>query len=153
MKKCIKTIREYSQQIIRDRRAVDTSMKSDLLSRFMDLKDSDGNDLYTDENLQDMVLNFLIAGRDTTAQALSWTFYLLHLNPRVLNVLLKEIDEVLGDKLIPTYDQCKTMKYANAVFHETLRLYPSVPKNAKEALNDDVLPNGTVIKKGTLKLI
>ncbi|RKO85708.1 cytochrome P450, partial [Blyttiomyces helicus] len=87
-------------------------------------------------------------GRDTTAQALSWTFYMLAKNPAVEEKLVEEVMQTLGDALAPTYDQIKTMRYANAVFHETLRLYPSVPKESKQALADDVLPDGTLVDAG-----
>jgi cytochrome P450 len=52
--------------------------------------------------------------------------------------------------MTPTYDQIKSMKYANAVFHETLRLYPSVPAEIKTANCDDVLPDGTFIPRGSI---
>ena len=54
----------------------------------------------------------------------------------------------MGDSQIPTYDQVREMRYAKAVFHETLRLYPSVPRENKMCVNDDILPNGVHIKSG-----
>ena len=63
--------------------------------------------------------------------------------------LLAEIKETL-DGRPPTYEEIKGMKYANAVFSETLRLHPSVPKNIKEAIVDEVLPDGTKIPKGCM---
>ena len=58
------------------------------------------------------------------------------------------MDDIMGDCDIPTYDQVREMKYAKAVFHETLRLYPSVPRENKMCVNDDILPNGVKIKSG-----
>jgi cytochrome P450 len=81
----------------------------------MDMDDEDGQPL-SDEMLKDHVLNFIIAGRDTTAQALAWMFYLLHrsqTDPGILKKLVKEVDEVLRGE-VPTYDTCKAMKYAEA---------------------------------------
>lgn len=95
-----------------------------------------------------LVLDHLCLGRDTTAQALSWTVFYLITNAGAMEKLLGEIDATLGDAENPTYDQIKGMKYANAVFHEALRLAPSVPKNLKLCLSDDVLPDGTHIPKG-----
>ncbi|KAJ3328244.1 hypothetical protein HDU76_010321 [Blyttiomyces sp. JEL0837] len=151
----VKTIRTFGLNMIRQRH-VDIengtfieSENNDLLTLLKSVKDEDGNSP-SDELLCDYVLNFIIAGRDTTAQALSWTFLMLHQNPAALDSLLKEINETLGDAETPTYEQIKNMEYANAVFHETLRLYPSVPQEVKQANKDDILPDGTIIPKNTL---
>lgn len=69
--------------------------------------------------------------------------------PKVQEKLLEEIKNSIGNDS-PTYDQVKEMKYANAVFNETLRLHPSVPKNVKEAAIDEVFPDGTVVPKGSI---
>lgn len=94
-------------------------------------------------------MNFIIAGRDTTAQALSWMFYLMHrqdADPAVVRQLQEETDRILQGGL-PTYDTVKQMKYTEACFHETLRLYPSVAKNIKVCVQDDVLPGGFKVYK------
>ncbi|RKO83743.1 cytochrome P450 [Blyttiomyces helicus] len=143
---------------------------NDLLSFFMRSKSETGEEP-SDRELSDIVLNMIIAGRDTTAQALSWTFYMLSKNPTVEAKLVEEIMQTLGDAQVPNYDQVKTMRYANAVFHETLRykprhliiptillfptfpptsLYPSVPKESKQAVADDILPDGTMVDAGTI---
>jgi fatty acid omega-hydroxylase len=171
----IKVLRDFGSQIINTRReqmrqtagfsgsdAADTTPTitkgptrstiygdSDLLSLLMKLKTDDGKDL-DDNTLIDYLMNFIIAGRDTTASALSWTFFLLNQYPQVREKLVKEIDETLGDAYEPTYDQIKSMAYANAVFHETLRIFPPVPEEVKQAVADDIWPDGTTIKKGTL---
>lgn len=72
------------------------------------------------KELRDIVLNFVIAGRDTTAQALSWTFYNLLLHPRVEKKLLEEIELNITDELmdnpVALYDAIKKMNYAHAVY-------------------------------------
>ncbi|KAL2920132.1 hypothetical protein HK105_200198 [Polyrhizophydium stewartii] len=146
-----KLIRSFGQSIISQRRAEPEeirSKRSDLLTLLMSMTIDDAGRKYTDDELCDHVLNFIIAGRDTTAQALSWTFYRLSLNPEARQKLVAEIDATLGDATYPTYEQVKGMKYANAVFSEALRLSPSVPKNGKTAVNDCVLPDGTPIPAG-----
>lgn len=124
---------------------------TDLLSRFMDARNNKGELLNNDE-LRDIVLNFVIAGRDTTAQALSWTFFMLMCHPRVEAKLLEEIENSISDEDLANsadvYDKIKNMTYAHAVFYEVLRHFPSVPLNQKFALNDDIWPDGTHIKKG-----
>ena len=90
------------------------------------------------------------AGRDTTAQALIWQFYCLMVNPRIMKNIVHEIDTVLEastEKI--TYEVLMNeLPYVKAVLHETLRLHPPVSKNVKQAVDDDVLPDGTRVYKG-----
>ncbi|KAF9580032.1 hypothetical protein BGW38_003479 [Lunasporangiospora selenospora] len=145
-----KTVTDFAMDIIRERRekGYDKPQK-DLLQLFMDMEADDGKPL-SDEMLKDIVLNMIIAGRDTTAQALSWMFYLLHrsaADKSTLDKLVGEIDEVLqGDD--PTYESYKKMKYSEACMYEALRLYPSVPRNIKVCVKDDVWPDGTKVYAG-----
>merc|ERR1719203_198530 len=80
--------------------------------------------------LRDLVLNFLIAGRDTTAQALAWTLYCLATHPEAEDKARAEIAEVCGDT-DPKYDHLRRLNYLKAVLSESLRLYPSVPLDMK----------------------
>lgn len=122
--------------------------RMDILSYFLERTDENGQP-FTDQYLQDIVMNFIIAGRDTTAVTLSWTFYCLSTHPEVRKRLLEEIDSTLrGQK--PTYDDIDTqLPYLHAVVKEVLRLYPPVPKDPKMALEDDTLPDGTFVPAGT----
>ncbi|KAG1448977.1 hypothetical protein G6F56_008787 [Rhizopus delemar] len=149
----LKTVNAFADHVIQKRRQ---EMKEgieprDLLSRFMTTQNESG-ELLNNKELRDIVLNFVIAGRDTTAQALSWTFYNLLLHPRVEKNLMEEITTHITDDLMQKpaelYDTVKKMTYAHAVFYEVLRLFPSVPTNQKYATQDDVWPDGTSIKKG-----
>lgn len=92
------------------------------------------------EFLRDLVINFIIAGRDTTAQALSWMFYELITHPEEMRLVVQEIDDVVGRNAVPTYETLKKLPYLTATFTETLRLHPSVPKDSKMTIQDDVLP-------------
>lgn len=103
----------------------------------------------SEDYLRDLVLNFLIAGRDTTAQALSWTFFCLCTHPAVEAKAREEVIEVCGVR-DPSYDDLNRLPYINAVLSEALRLYPSVPIDAKQALEDDVWPDGTIVPKNTI---
>ncbi|KAF7723245.1 hypothetical protein EC973_002183 [Apophysomyces ossiformis] len=148
----LEVVNSFAAQVIDRRRKDIAEGKSDykdLLSRFINTKNEHG-ELLNDTEVRDMVINFIIAGRDTTAQALSWTFYNLMLHPRVEAKLIEEINKHVGEDMdTPTlYETVKNMKYAHAVFYEALRLHPSLPNNQKYALNDDALPDGTNIRKG-----
>lgn len=153
MRDTIKTMQGTCYQIIDQRFEAmargEASAKSkgtgkDLLQLFID----QGCDWKT---LTPVCLNFIIAGRDTTAQALSWAFYMLHENPHVVTKLREEVAEVLGASDVQRpmdYDDLKQMPYIQAVFYETLRLWPSVPKNAKMVLQDDMIVPSSSFKDG-----
>ncbi len=140
MRSSIKVLRKTCYEIIDKRIEAQSSGAAagavgsggkDLLQLFMDQG-------LSREDLLPVVLNFIIAGRDTTAQALSWAFLELHKYPEVAKKIKAEADEVLGDRLME-YDDLKSMVYTQAVFLETLRLWPSVPKNVKVANKADVI--------------
>ncbi|KAK9238923.1 cytochrome P450 [Lipomyces kononenkoae] len=98
--------------------------------------------------LRDQSLNILLAGRDTTAGLLSWTFYLLARHPRVLEKLRTEIIDTFGNRLHSpgkkqiNFETLKNATYLRHVLNEVLRLYPSVPSNFRVANKDTTLPRG-----------
>jgi cytochrome P450 len=104
----------------------------------------------------DAALNYLSAGRDTTAQALTWTFYLLMRHPKVVDMLRQElmslstsavggIISLESSALRPT-----ALPYTMAVFYETLRLYPPVPVELKQCEQATTLPDGTFLPQGAV---
>ncbi|KAF2757314.1 n-alkane-inducible cytochrome P450 [Pseudovirgaria hyperparasitica] len=95
--------------------------------------------------LRDQCLNILLAGRDTTACCLIWTFRLLARHPNVLARLRDEIKAITGlgpTAETPTRAHIKRIPYLDLVLKEVLRLYPSVPVNSRTAQCDTVLPVG-----------
>ncbi|XP_042516578.1 cytochrome P450 94A2-like [Macadamia integrifolia] len=121
---------------LKERSSLETS---DLLSRIL----CSG---HLDENfVTDMVISFILAGRDTTSAALTWFFWLISGNSRVEDEIVKEIREKREEL---DYDEVKDMVYTHAALCESMRLYPPVPSDTKEAAGDDVLPDGTIVKKG-----
>lgn len=152
LRKNIKILNDYTYELLRARRAQgETKVEAkyaDLLSFFIGRNDDETGKPFTDEFLRDIVMNFIIAGRDTTAQALTWIVYNLIEHPEVERKLLAEINELFGENGEVNFSGIKDMKYCQAVMSESLRLYPSVPKDAKWAYADDVLPDGTPVKKG-----
>ncbi|KAF9167128.1 hypothetical protein DFQ26_005740 [Actinomortierella ambigua] len=149
-------ITDFAYNVIRERRQQGYHKQHrDLLQLCMDYTDDQGQPL-SDEMLKDMVLNFIIAGRDTTAQALTWMFWSMHARAtkdaaEIQAKMRHEVDSVLQNE-DPTYETTKKMKYAEACMYEALRLYPSVPRNIKECVQDDVWPDGTKVEKGTFVL-
>ncbi|KAH7289176.1 hypothetical protein KP509_31G061800 [Ceratopteris richardii] len=117
-------------------------------------------DAFTDRELQDAILNFVIAGRDTSAITLSWFIFCICNYPDVADRVFEEMSDVLGlqdssqgytseevAKRI-TYETLGKMHYLHAALTETLRLYPPVPRDGKEVAEDDILPDGTRVKQG-----
>ena len=95
--------------------------------------------------LRSQLLNILLAGRDTTAGLLGWTFYSLVRNPDVFNKLRAEIIDRYGTFRQPhdiTFASLKACAYLQYVMSETLRLYPTVPFNQRRATKDTTLPLG-----------
>lgn len=97
--------------------------------------------------LQDQLLNILLAGRDTTAGLLSFTFFELARNPDVFEKLKNEIYTHFGDGANPriesiTFESLKRCEYLKFVLNEVLRLYPSVPINFRVSTKDTTIPKG-----------
>lgn len=128
IKQHLQTIDDFVYGIIRQRRlerelnpdmfTKSEDYKTDLLFRFMKSESVTG-ELYTDTQLRDTMLNMLIAGRDTSAQTLSWFFYCLMKYPDVENKLLQEIETFIPDGIeedtVKVYEAIQKMKYSHAV--------------------------------------
>ncbi len=100
----------------------------------------------------DSAMNFLSAGRDTTAQSLTWTFYALMRHPGVVPNLLKEIKERLStvDEIDVASLQPSNIPYTMAVYYESLRLYPPVPIEIKQCEAFVTLPDGTSLPSSSI---
>ncbi|KAK5812596.1 cytochrome P450 86A8 [Gossypium arboreum] len=132
----------------------DGNPHDDLLSRFMRKKES-----YSEEFLQHVALNFILAGRDTSSVALCWFFWLLTQHPIIEDKILHEICTVLIEtRGIDTttwfdeplgFEEVDRLIYMKAALSETLRLYPSVPEDSKHVVVDDVFPDGTFVPAGS----
>jgi cytochrome P450 len=94
----------------------------DLLSRLIEASDEDGSHMST-RQLRDETMTLLLAGHETTALCLAWTWYLLSQNPEPEARLHEEIERVLAGRL-PAADDLDRMPYLAAVINESLRLYP-----------------------------
>ncbi|KAJ4514742.1 hypothetical protein HRR75_004106 [Exophiala dermatitidis] len=92
--------------------------------------------------LRSQIINLLVAGRDTTAGLLSWTFFTLVRYPRVLSKLRAEIAHTCQEKRELNRDDLRNMPYLQNVMKEVLRLYPSAPVNTRTAMTTTVLPTG-----------
>jgi cytochrome P450 len=105
-----------------DERRRQPGERADLLSILLRAQDQDGTRM-TEQQLRDEVVTLFLAGHETTALALSWTWQLLSLHPKTRDALEAELDRVLGGGP-PSVAQLPRLKYAEAVINEALRLYP-----------------------------
>ncbi|KEH22037.1 cytochrome P450 family protein [Medicago truncatula] len=112
----------------------------DLLSRLI----SSGHE---EEVIRDMVISFIMAGRDTTSSALTWFFWLLSRYSDIEHKILKESENKLNNETLD-YESLKNMNFLKACLCESMRLYPPIAWDSKHATCDDVLPDGTLVKCG-----
>ncbi len=113
--------------------------RGDLLSMLIRSKDEEEDHSgMTDEQLRDQVLTIFLAGYETVANALSWTWMLLAQNPAAEAKLHDELDEVLQGRL-PTIDDLPQLRYTEMVLAESMRLYPPVWAMGRQAVSDVAL--------------
>ncbi|KAL4102446.1 hypothetical protein PRIC1_006191 [Phytophthora ramorum] len=108
----------------------------------------------TPTEVRDIALSGLEAGRNTTADTLSWLFHALSHNPRVETTLRAEIAAKLpkleeSDSYVPSFEEIQEVPYLEATIREVLRLYPTVPTVPYHCVNDTVLADNTFIPAGT----
>ena len=121
--------------------------EGDLLSMLL-LAQEEGSGM-SDRQVRDEALTLFLAGHETTANALAWTWYLLSQNPEAEARFHAEIDGVLGRRL-PAFEDLPQLKYTEMVFSESLRLYPPAwavgrRNPAAYRMGDYVLPAGSIL--------
>ena len=131
--------------MISDRRAA-KAKPDDLLSMLLGSRYEDGKPM-SDQQIRDEIVTIMVAGHETTANALSWTWYLLSRHRDVESRLVSEITDVLGGRTPAVYDLPK-LRYTEMVFSEALRLYPPVWMLSRRALHSDTLPCGAEVTAG-----
>ena len=131
-------------RFIEERRASGVD-NGDLLSMLLAARDDDGSRM-TDRQLRDESITIFLAGHETTANALSWTWMLLAQNPNVESKLHEELDRVLGGRE-PTVEDLPNLRYTGQVITESMRLYPPAWGMARVAIDNTEIA-GYPIPKG-----
>ncbi|MCF4966925.1 cytochrome P450 [Nostoc sp. CMAA1605] len=144
--KAIALFDEAVYAIIKERRASGKTGK-DLLGMLMQVEDADDGSRMTDKQLRDEAVTLILAGHETTANTLSWTFLQLAQNPDVREKLSAELKTVLNGRT-PTLADLPQLTYTNWVIKESMRLYPPVTEISREATQDCEI-GGYFIPKGT----
>jgi len=121
-------------RMITERRAASHGTRGDLLSMLLLARDEDGATM-TDQQVRDEAMTIFLAGHETTANALTWTWYLVSTAPAAEARLHEEIERVLGGRL-PTVADIGSLPYVERVVTEAMRLYPPAWIIGRRALQD-----------------
>ncbi|MDQ4075923.1 MAG: cytochrome P450 [Chloroflexota bacterium] len=128
-------LNEIIYRIIEERRASGED-RGDLLSMLLMARDEEGDGSgMTDEQVRDEAMTLFLAGHETTANALTWTWYLLSEHPEVVAKLHAELDKVLGGDL-PGAEDVGRLSYTRMVIAESMRLYPPAWAIGRRALDE-----------------
>ncbi|MDJ0727631.1 MAG: cytochrome P450 [Prochloraceae cyanobacterium] len=132
-KKAIDRVDKAIYKIIQTRRK-NKQNSGDLLSLLIDMKDENGKKM-SDRQVRDEAATMILAGHETTANTLSWTWMLLAQNPQVRAKLQQELKEVLGNKK-PTAADYNRLNYTKMVIKESMRLYPAVAELSRQTTRE-----------------
>ncbi|MDQ5823083.1 MAG: cytochrome P450 [Chloroflexota bacterium] len=147
-RKAMRVIDEVVFKIIEERRRNNVD-HGDLLSMLMLARDADTGEGMNDQQLRDEVITLLLAGHETTANALTWAWYLLSQNPIAARRMREELREVLGGRT-PTTADLPNLTYTKMVLDETMRLYPPAWTISRRAVEEDEIvgyriPAGAIV--------
>lgn len=143
--RCRRQLDSVIFSIIRDRRA-SNSGSNDLLQTLLDAHDEQGERM-GDVQLRDELMTLFMAGHETTANALTWTWYLLAQNPSVAQALAAELDQVLGGRA-PVLSDLSRLPYTEMVVKESMRLFPPAWGIGRRAISDFEI-GGYTVRAGT----
>jgi cytochrome P450 len=150
MQAAIHELETVTADIIKERRAHNADT-GDLLSMLLLARDEETGEGMNDRQVRDEVMTLLLAGHETTANTLTWTWYLLSQYPQVESRLHAELAMVLGGNA-PTLEHLPQLTYTSMVLQEALRLYPPIWVLSRKALADDEL-GGYHIPQGSMVVL
>jgi cytochrome P450 len=140
--RALQTLNRSVQKIIDEHRS-QSARSEDLLAMLMAACDEQTGSKMSDQQLRDEVMTFFLAGHETTAKALTWTFYLLSKHVEVRSRLEREIDTVLSGRPATAEDLPK-LSYAKQVIQESMRLFPPVWGLARMTTQADQIGDVTI---------
>lgn len=125
----------------------------DLLSTLLQAQDEEaGIGRMTDQQLRDEVMTIFLAGHETTANALTWTYYLLSENPTTETRLQEELHSIFGNRTTITVDDVPRLEFTEKILTESMRLYPPAWALGRQVI-DDYKVGGYTIPKGSIILM
>jgi cytochrome P450 len=149
-----RALREFDEEIdrlIKSRSSGPKQGPSDLLARLIAARDEQTGGGMSEEEVRDQVITIFMAGHETTAMAMTWTWYLLSQHPAEEAKLHAELRSALNGRA-PNSEDLSKLSYTRMVIDESMRLYPPVHTITREAVGDDILA-GTPVPKGSTVLI
>ena len=153
-----KFLEETALKLIEDCRNTVTTIGStaqDLLQSILEAYDENAetksNAYLNNEEIVASIITFIVAGYETTSNALSYTAYLLALNPTIQDRLIREINDYY--KINPDcslYDAAENVEYVTMVLYESMRLFPPVPRTTRDCNQTCAVTDELIIEKGTM---
>lgn len=134
--------------LVRERRQEGVD-RGDLLSMLIRARDDENGETMTDDQLRCELLTFLLAGHETTAAALAWTWYLLGSHPQSLGRVIEEVRSLLGDEP-PTIETASQLTLTRCVIEEAMRLYPPVCMLPRQAMERDEIGGFEIPARSTV---
>jgi cytochrome P450 len=147
LKQAMTELDQIVRRIITSRRQ-DGGDRHDLVSLLLAARDEETGDGLSDRQLRDEIMTIFLAGHETTANTLAFTWYLLATHPEIDATLQQELERVLGGRP-PVYADIPQLRYARMVLEETLRLYPPAYAIGRAATGPDVI-GGVKVPKGAV---
>jgi len=145
-----KKLNQFVNQSIVDRRSGKSSSLcsgQDILDLLLSAVD-DQAEPFSDQQVKDEALTFVLAGHETTGNLMTWALYVLMLHDDVLQACREEVDRVLPNGTVPTFEHLSDLQVIEAVLYETLRLYPSAPVFGRQCVKEHTIASSN----GKLKI-
>lgn len=150
LRRSVRRMHAVLDEIVATCRAAPEDQQS-VIGQLLHARDEETGEPLSEAAIRNEAAVIFMAGHETTANSLAWTWYLLSQAPEVERRFHAELDEVLGDRA-PTLEDVPRLSYTRAIFQEALRLYPPVPILPREALQEEVF-QGTPIPRGSLVFV
>ncbi|CAF2984143.1 unnamed protein product [Rotaria sp. Silwood2] len=145
-------LNKFVDQIIadrRDRKSISLCVDEDILDLLLSAIDDKGEG-FSDQQIKDEAMTFVIAGHETTGNLMTWVLYILMTHDDVLHACREEIDRVLPNETIPSFEHMANLQVIEAVLYETLRLYPPAAFFVRECIKEHVI--GSNSGKGEIRI-
>lgn len=149
LNRAVHTMRSLVDELISERRKSGGG-QGDLMDFLMHTKDEETGESMSDAQIRDEVLTFLLAGHETTSNALSWTFYLLSLYPEIRNRVREEVYPVMRTGL--SYNSLEHLPYTRNVIQESMRLYPPIWIIERAPIENDTIGGFFVPKNSVVSI-